>query len=238
MLPVRAVVFDLFGTLITYPHGAPHVRAMAEKLGVAFDALHPAWRRLRVRRDAGDLDTLGALRVCCDELGLERSDEQLEAACAGVREFFRDVLIPREGALSALGTLRDRGLRLGLLSDTNIEVPRLWPRSPLAPLIDAAVFSSVEHVRKPHPSLYRSICERLNAAPSDCLYVGNGDGEELAGAVGAGMRALLFTAPGEVPGREAAGWQGPRISQLMDVVSFVGRARASPRHVAEAGRGG
>lgn len=237
MLPVRAVVFDLFGTLVTYPHGAPHVRAMAEKLGVAFEALHPAWRRLRVRRDAGDLDTLGALRICCHELGIDRSDEQLEAVCAGVREFFRDVLLPREGAPSALGMLRDRGYRVGLVSDTNIEVPRLWPRSPLAPFIDAAVFSSVEHVRKPDPSLYRSVCERPHAAPSDCLYVGNGDGEELAGAAAAGMRALLFTAPGEVPGREAAGWRGPRISRLMNVVSFVDREGASERRVAEAGRG-
>ena len=35
------------------------------------------------------------------------------------------------------------------------------------------------------------------------------------------MRAILFTAPGEHPGREAADWRGKRISHLADVVPLV-----------------
>lgn len=218
---IKAVVFDLFGTLVTYPPGARHVRAMAEKLDIPFDALHPAWRRLRVQRDAGELDTLGALRVCCDELGIRRTDEQLEVACREVVEFLRGVLVPRDGALSALAALRARGLRIGLVSDANREVAKLWPTSLLAPLIGAAVFSSAEHVRKPDPALYRVVYERLAISAQECLYVGNGDGDELAGAIAAGMRAILFTAPGEHPGREAADWGGERISDLADVLPLV-----------------
>jgi putative hydrolase of the HAD superfamily len=218
---MKAVVFDLFGTLVTYPSGSPHVRAMAERLGVSFDLLRAAWRRLRAQRDAGELDTQAALRICCNELGIDRSDQDIEAACAEVVEFFRAVLSARDGAISTLTALRARHMRIGLVSDANLEVAKLWSSTTLAPLVDAAVFSCAEHVRKPDPALYRAVCERLGVAASDCLYVGNGDGQELAGALTAGMRAVLFTAPGEFAGREAADWTGDRISSLAQVLPFT-----------------
>lgn len=217
----RAVVFDLFGTLVTYPPGAQHVRSMAARIGVPFEQLHSSWRKLRAQRDAGDLDTLGALRLCCVALGIERSDEHLVAACADLTAFFQGLLTPRDGAIATLTALRDGGLRIGLVSDANIETSRLWPASPMARYVETAVFSSVERVRKPDPSLYRAVCERLAVEGRECLYVGNGDGDELAGATKAGMSVVLFTAPGEEPGREAAAWPGPRIAHLSEVLAFV-----------------
>lgn len=220
-VPTRAVVFDLFGTLVTYPPGAVHVRLMAEKLGVEFEALHGAWRKLRPQRDAGVLDTRGSLRICCGDLRIEPTSDQLDAASAGLVAFFEGLLTPRPGALWTIGLLRDRGLRIGMVSDSNIEVAQRWSRTAFAPCVDAAVFSSEEHVRKPDPALFRAVCERLAIPAPDCLYVGNGDGDELAGATSFGMRALLFTAPGEFPGREVSTWRGPRITDLTDVVAFV-----------------
>lgn len=219
----QAVVFDLFGTLVSYPPGARHVRAMAERLGIAFEVLHPLYRRTRPLRDAGELDVRGALWSCCEKIGVRPSDEQIEAACADLVAFFRDVLTPREDAVSMLQTLRERGLRLGVLSDANLEVASIWSTSTLAGRVDAAVFSSEERVLKPDPALYRAVCDRLGVVAGECLYVGNGDGDELAGALSAGMRAVLFTAPGEFPGREAADWRGRRISHLGEVIDLVGR---------------
>jgi putative hydrolase of the HAD superfamily len=223
-MSLRAVVFDLYGTLVTYPPGAQHVRAMAARLGIPYEALRPAWRALRPQRDGGELDTLGSLRACCDALGLTPAEEELALACAEVAEFFRAVLTPRDGAISTISELRALGLRIGVLSDANIETSHLWPGTAFAPLVDCAVFSSVQHVRKPDPSLYRVVCERLDVAAEDCLYVGNGDGDELAGAMRAGMRAVLFTAPGELPGKEAADWRGDRIAVLADVVRLTAAA--------------
>lgn len=217
----RAVVFDLFGTLVSYPSGSRHVHAMADRLEIPYEVLRPAWSVRRARRDAGELDTIGTLRECCDELRMDRTDEDLRSACSEVVEFFREVLIPRDGALDVLTDLRVRGFRIGLVSDANLEVPKLWLTSLLAPLVDAAVFSSIEHCHKPDPRLYRAVCERLDVTPSACVYVGNGDGDELAGARAAGMRAILFMAPGEFPGREAEGWRGQRISSLAQLPALI-----------------
>lgn len=219
----RAVVFDLFGTLVTYPPGALHVRAMAERLGIPFETLHREWRKLRRQRDAGELDACRALRICCHVSAIERTDAELEAAAVEATLFLRGVLKPRDGALEALRALRERGHKIGLISDANIETSIVWPETTLAPFFDTAVFSSVEHRRKPDPGLYRAACERLGIVASDCLFVGNGDGDELAGAVQAGMRAVLFTAPGEYPGREAASWTGTRIADLRAVIVMAGR---------------
>lgn len=222
----RAVVFDLFGTLVTYPPGAPHVRAMAERLGIPFETLHREWRKLRAQRDAGELDACGALRICCDASAIDRTDAELEAAAVEATVFLRAVLKPRDGALDVLRALRERGQKIGLISDANIETSIVWPETTLAPFFGTAVFSSVEHRRKPDPALYRVVCDRLGVAASDCVYIGNGDGDELAGATSAGMRAVLFTAPGESPGRGAASWTGARISDLRAAVEIAGSAKA------------
>ncbi len=215
------MILDLFGTLVTYPAGAPHVRLMAQGLGVEFERLRGAWHKLRPQRDGGELDNLAALRLCCDELGIAATAEQLDGVCEEVATFFSELLEPRDGALASLDVLRRRELLIGLVSDSNLEVARAWSSSALAPLVDAAVFSCLEHVRKPHPALYQAVCDRLAVIPADCLYVGNGDGDELSGAMRMGMRAVLYTAPGEVPGREAKSWLGPRIEKLADIADLV-----------------
>ena len=194
---------------------------MANGLGVEFERLRRSWRNLRPQRDAGELDTLTALRICCDEMGISPDRERLEGICGEVAAFFRGLLTPRDGALATLRQLRERELRTGLLSDSNSEVALAWRTSSLAPLVDVAVFSCLEHVRKPDPTLYQAVCDRLEVTPAACLYVGNGDGEELSGAMRVGMHPLLYTAPGELPGSEAASWRGPRVERLADVADFV-----------------
>jgi putative hydrolase of the HAD superfamily len=218
---LRAVVFDLFGTLVSYPPGAPHVHAMAARLGVPYEALRPAWSRTRQRRDAGELDTVDAIRLCCEEIGLTANDELVALACADVSSFIRSVLVPREDGIATLFALRQRGVRLGLISDASLEVARVWPQTSFAEHFDAPIFSSEHRVRKPDPALFRLACERSRVTPVEALYVADGNGSELAGAVAFGMRAILFNAPGEFPGRDADGWQGPRISELAELLPTI-----------------
>lgn len=193
---------------------------MAERLGVEWEAFRPAWSRTFRARNAGDMDTAQALRSICVELAFSTSEEQLQLAAGEWTSFVRRVLVPREGALEVLAALRSRRIRTGLMSDSPAEVPLLWPGTLLAPLIEGAAFSCDERAVKPDPRLYNAVTARLGVEPARCLYVGNGDGEELAGALRAGMRPVLFTAPGEAPGREAATWTGARIAELREILTL------------------
>ncbi|HET7567446.1 MAG TPA: HAD family hydrolase [Gaiellaceae bacterium] len=99
-----------------------------------------------------------------------------------------------------LETLRDRGLRLGLV--TNAFDPPELARAELARLgvaerLDAVVFSSEVGARKPAPAIFERALELLGAEPATTLMVGDRLVEDVGGAAALGMRtcqALWFRA--------------------------------------------
>ena len=105
-----------------------------------------------------------------------------EAARLRVDFTRRTLRSPLPGAIEALEETRSLGLKTGLVSDCSAEVPAVWPQMRLASLIDMPVFSCSARVRKPDPHIYLMACQRLNVSPEDCLYVGDGAGQELTGA--------------------------------------------------------
>ena len=86
--------------------------------------------------------------------------------------------------------LRQQGLLVGVVSDCTHELPELWPSLPVARFVDGAVFSVLIGHRKPHLSLYQSVCRQLGIAPFEAIYVGDGGSNELTGAVAAGIPAI------------------------------------------------
>ena len=69
---------------------------------------------------------------------------------------------------------RAEGLRIGVLSDCTHELRDIWDDLPLSPLVDAVVLSITMGERKPHASLYLSVCQRLGIDPSEAIYIGDG----------------------------------------------------------------
>ena len=91
------------------------------------------------------------------------------------------------------------GFRIGLVTDCSWETVLLWPETPLPPYFDSTVFSCAVGMRKPDPRIYALACDQLGLAPERCLYVGDGDSDELAGAERVGMTALRIHVPYETP---------------------------------------
>lgn len=212
--PIRAVLFDLGGTLVDYGG-----RPWPEVERGAFEALASHLRALGYPVPAGFVDAglarmrrawddVAALRVHLtfpvlferylgDGLVLIRPEdhaacgERLIAACrAGT------TLVP--GAVEVLAALRDRGIRTGLVSNT------MWPASVhredlaafgLAPYLEVAVFSS-EHGRwKPDPRIFRDALALLGVAPGEAAFVGDRYEADVVGAEAAGMIGVLFRNP-------------------------------------------
>jgi ribosomal protein S18 acetylase RimI-like enzyme len=79
------------------------------------------------------------------------------------------------------------------------------------------------------------MCERLGVPPQRCLYVGDGDGQELTGAKRMGMDAVLICAPHEerivMASQEARNWRGPKIAHIEELLTLIldpGRGGGSP----------
>jgi len=161
----------------------------------------------------------------CWELGVHPTEGQIAQAAALKYQFTREVLQPRQEALAVLNALRSHGYPVGVLSDCPPEVPAVWESTPLASAVDQAVFSCRAKYKKPAPQIYQMLCQRLGVAANQCLYVGDGDSDELAGAQRMGMHPVLIRVP-EEEGQdhdrpEMHSWTGRRISSLRDVFQWL-----------------
>lgn len=219
-----AVIFDFFGTLTP---GIPadvwldHASQLATVIGVDGSAVHQAMYESFPERATGALGDLPqTIRVIADRLGAQLTSDQLDAACRVRRQAERQISVLRGDAVPTVAWLRARGLKIGVLSDCTVELSECWSALPLSSLVDAVVLSCTAGFRKPDPRLFELITARLGVGPQDCLYVGDGGGNELTAARAAGMHAVLLAADdwatSSVYDRERE-WNGDRISSLADL---------------------
>ena len=207
---MRAVIFDLWDTLALWPsEGFEEVkRALAPHIS------EDVWNTTYDRRQRGPLD------VYFRSLGL---DDAAVSECVRIRsDFTRGALVPRAGALETLDELERRGFKRGVISVCSSDVEELWDETELAAHVDDVVLSCAVGLSKPDPRIYQLACERLDVRPDECMFVGDGANDELAGARRVGMHAVCVLPPGrDVPlWREARGWE-PTITSLEDVLHLV-----------------
>jgi putative hydrolase of the HAD superfamily len=223
-----AVVFDFYGTLTPGRRLADQLaarRAQAEALGIdpaAFDAELTATIDARFRGAGGDV--AGSLRWVAERLGATPTAEAVQRAAVIRLASERRFGTPRPEAAAVLRELHERGLRIGLVSDCSAELPEYFASLPIAPHVDATVFSFRTGHRKPARQNFLACCAALAVDPSACLYVGDGGSDELAGARAAGMRAVHLAVPDDaesvVYGRHLR-WDGEVITSLAGVLSLV-----------------
>ena len=215
MQAVEAVVFDLWETLVPFDDSKwlEALEELAAESDVDPVAYGAAWAEDRAARDKGEFEE--SARRIYRRLGLELEDELLATISKRRRAAFAAIFVPRDGAVPTLEQLRARGVRTGLVTNCSSETPELWAASPLAPLIDACVFSCREGARKPERRLYESAAERLGVKPEACVYVGDGNDDELTGAARAGMRPVLLRTQWQ------RDWDGEAIDDLREVVQLV-----------------
>jgi putative hydrolase of the HAD superfamily len=225
---MRAVMFDLYCTLVPGSTGAEHAdsrRAMGKALRLDPDAFaaryDEAWPQ-RLRGELGDLrESIRAIAARVDP-SAEPTEADLNEAVQIRSEFVRAGLIPTARALSTLETLREAGWRLGLLSNCARETEDVFPETALAVgYFDAIGLSSALGVAKPKPEAYQRVAAMLGVATTECVFVGDGAGDELPGAVAVGARAIQVTELAvldDPPPR----WDGERVRSLTDLPALLG----------------
>lgn len=92
----------------------------------------------------------------------------------------------------ALGELRRRGLRLGVVSNWDERLPQLLERLELRAYFETVVYSAEVGAEKPHPRIFQTALDRLAVGPEAALHVGDSRRDDLEGAQGVGLRALLL----------------------------------------------
>lgn len=97
-----------------------------------------------------------------------------------------------------LAELRERGLRLGLLSNTARDLQAFVAHHRLD--VDALLTSRLHGKTKPHATIFRRMLELLEVAAEETAMVGDSLDDDVEGARAIGMRAFLLDRAGRYPG--------------------------------------
>lgn len=202
----RAVVFDIYGTLLDAPAGGvkpdpfsdPVLREILRQHGHVPPAspsadLHAAVLRHHTAsdRDHPEID----LRVLWREvLSLPPEADTTALVMETEAAWHPATLIP--GAAAAIQRLSRSGISLGLLS--NAQCNTLESLGGLADLFapELTLLSYQQGMSKPSPELFSTLAERLSGrgiTPAETLYIGNDPVQDIAPAAAAGFRTALFT---------------------------------------------
>ena len=102
-----------------------------------------------------------------------------------------------EDALPVLDDLRERGLKLGLLSNTGRDLDVFVAHHGID--VDAILTSRVHGKKKPHETIFRAMLEKLDVPADGAVMVGDDPDDDIAGARVVGMDAWLVDREGRFP---------------------------------------
>ena len=202
-MPVDAVIFDWGGTLSEFVEAelvdawrlvARHLAPDREdEVTAKLLAVEEAfWSTTSTHQRSGTLADL--LATAAAELGLDVAEALLEEAAVRHLDAWTPHVRHDPDAGPTLAELRERGLRLALLSNTH------WPRSfhehflerdGLDQLIEARLYTSEMEFQKPHPAAFRAALEAVGVGdPGRAVFVGDRPWDDIHGARGVGLRTV------------------------------------------------
>lgn len=190
----EAVLLDALGTLVELEPPWPR---LAQTLGLEEDRVRPAMlAEMAYYRDhaheAVDASSLAELRAECAAMVERELDVPVtpETLMSSIR--FRAF----DDAPPALDRLRQLGLRLVCVSNWDYALPEVLERCGLAERLDGVITSAAVGARKPDPAVFAAGLELAGCGPEAALHVGDSPAEDVEGARGAGIRAVLIDRSG------------------------------------------
>jgi putative hydrolase of the HAD superfamily len=119
-----------------------------------------------------------------------------------------------DDALPALATLRESGLKIGLLSNSSRDLDEFVRHHGVA--ADAVLTSYAHGKTKPHEAIFRAMLKLLEVEPGDAVMVGDTLEDDIEGALNVGMRAVLLDREDRYPD------QAGRLRDLRDIRAALG----------------
>jgi len=244
---IEAVLFDLGGTLIDYPVPSWHVMVGQCVGGVYGFFVHPESERpvpaaevpppaeAHARRGSPRPDAPWPHRLT---IALRRMVRSLSGrTLPRVAEACARPLVAAgclfEDSLPTLQALRDRGYRLGLVSNTPWGTPEyLWTsqleRFGLEGFFEVRCFSSHIGFRKPDPRIFRIALDRLGVPAGRALFVGDSPEADIVGAQRSGIPSVLIARQGTAKTRATPN-PDLRIERLTELLAYLPPNRALGR---------
>ena len=188
---IKAVIFDMYETLITHYRCPLYFGAqMAEDAGIPVEKFQPLWRATEKDRSVGKIRFEEVIEMilrenqCYNDEILEKIVQKRVATKLACFKLMHSELLPMfEG-------LKQKGVRIGLISNCFSEEAEVIRKSCLFSYFDQVSLSYEEKVQKPDEKIYKRCMEGLSVKAEECLYIGDGGSQELETARNLGMKAM------------------------------------------------
>src|SRR5919198_1921249 len=138
-----------------------------------------------------EIEYPGMIRDALAHFGVEVSDEELGRFLEAEHAAWQPARQMGDSTHALLDSLRERGLKTGLVSnafDPGWLLHNDLDRMGLGERLDVAVFSSEVGKRKPDETIFLAALEPLAVAPERALFVGDRRYEDVRGAKRVGMK--------------------------------------------------
>jgi putative hydrolase of the HAD superfamily len=192
---IRAVISD-FGGVLTNPLWEAFA-AWNENVGADPGVLGMALQRAAEERGEHPLYALEKGRLTEDEFtGIVQAQLPGDIQLEGFRDVYFSHLHPNEPMIELMRELRDRGLRMAMLTNNVREWEPLWrAKLPVDEIFEVVVDSAFVGMRKPEREIYELTLERLgDVRAEECVFVDDVD-VNCAMAVELGMTAVQYVSP-------------------------------------------
>ena len=190
-MSIQAVIFDMYETLLTqFCSPLYYGTEIARDLGLRPEEFLPGWRATEEARATGKLtfeDTMERLMKAHGVYSPEAHRRVVDKRIAIQADCFTHL---HPGIEPMLSGLKERGIRIGLITNCFSEEAKLIRESELFSYFDAPCLSWELGVRKPDPAIFHECLQKLGIPAEHCLYVGDGGSQELEAARALGMQAV------------------------------------------------
>jgi putative hydrolase of the HAD superfamily len=181
----KVILFDLYDTL-TYADIHIYERKVntcAKICGVRAEEFSTAWKSLVINSNLGEFPkTEDRVRAVLRILGVPADKKVIDSVTKTEHEFLRSGIFLFKDATSTLVSLRNSGLKLGIVTNASPSVRIALKSLKIDEYMDCMIISSDVGFRKPDPRIYEVALRALGVEARDCVFVGDGNDGELDGA--------------------------------------------------------
>jgi putative hydrolase of the HAD superfamily len=189
---IKAVFFDLFFTLI-YPEYSDINEY--DVVGISCEE----WEKYAEDNILYSERALGKIRTekeiidrIVDIMPYDLNESQKQKILQRREERMKRALLTIDDKiLDTLRKVRDKGFKIGLISNADIIDSKHWDKSPLSEFFDVAIFSCNVGILKPEPEIYKLTMDMLGVMPTESIFIGDGGSDELYGAKRVGMKTVF-----------------------------------------------
>ena len=233
MSEIRAVFFDLYGTLAGFdpPREVLQARAAAifgfEVTKQGIDAGYHMADEFMTRQSASKpLRTLNgneqwAFFSRFEQLVLQGAGHEVDLAAAGEvwaevrKQEYRIALFP--DVIDGLDRLRAHGLTVALISNMNTPGEKLCDEMGLAGHVDFATTSGETGYEKPDTRIFEAALSRAGVGADQAVHVGDQLESDIYGAENAGIRPVLIDRYNGHPDYE----KHPRVTDMESAIALI-----------------